>query len=166
MPDDSQSNRERAVGTRKAHYETTGCEILAQTKASVTHFVAGLGTGGTFRGVGARLRRGRPGVKLIAVQPDGPFHGLEGLKHMASAIVPGIYDPNMADETIFVRTEAAEEMVRRVEEDQHMQIGASAGANLVASLRVAERIMKRVQSATIVTVIPDREDREDNRGME
>ena len=97
----------------QAHYETTGREIIRQTDGRITHFVAGLGTSGTFTGVGRRLRELRAGIRLISVQPSSPLHGLEGLKHMASAIVPSIYDPTLADDNLWVQTEDAHDLVDR-----------------------------------------------------
>ena len=135
----------------RAHYETTGPEILEQTDGRVTHFVAGLGTSGTFVGTGRRLREHRPNVRLVSVQPESPLHGLEGLKHMESAIVPGIYDPLLADEDIRVSTERAHELTRRLAAEEGLLVGASSGAALAASLDVAEDL----REAVIVTVFPD-----------
>lgn len=138
----------------RAHYETTGFEICQQTQGRLTHFVAGLGTSGTFMGVTRRLREMNPGVRAISVQPDEPFHGLEGLKHMASAIVPAIYDPSLADENISMRTEDAYGMVRRLAREEGILAGVSSGAALCACLQVAERL-ERGQRAVIVTIFPD-----------
>jgi S-sulfo-L-cysteine synthase (O-acetyl-L-serine-dependent) len=135
----------------RAHYETTGVEIFEQTGGRVTHFVAGLGTSGTFVGTGRRLRELKPEVKLISMQPDSPFHGLEGLKHMETAIVPGIYDPTLADEEIEVDTEEAHAMVKRLARREGWFVGISSAANVVAAMRVAERIDKGV----IVTILSD-----------
>ncbi len=135
----------------RAHYETTGVEIFEQTQGRITHFVAGLGTSGTFIGVGRRLRELKPGVKLISMQPDSPFHGLEGLKHMETAIVPGIYDQALADEQIEVSTEEAHAMVKRLARREGWFVGVSSGANVVAAMRVAEEIDEGV----IVTVLCD-----------
>lgn len=135
----------------RAHYETTGPELWQQTGGQVTHFVTGLGTGGTFTGVGRRLREYRPDVRLIAVQPDSPLHGLEGLKHYASAIVPGIYDPSLADEMVAILTEDAYEMVRRLAREAGLLVGISSGANIAAALRIAERL----EEGVVVTVICD-----------
>jgi cysteine synthase B len=135
----------------RAHYETTGVEIFEQTGGRVTHFVAGLGTSGTFVGTGRRLRELKPEVKLISMQPDSPFHGLEGLKHMETAIVPGIYDPTLADEEVEVGTEEAHAMVKRLARREGWFVGISSAANVVASLRVAERIDEGV----IVTILSD-----------
>jgi cysteine synthase B len=135
----------------QAHYEGTGAEILQQTGGRITHFVAGLGTSGTFVGAGRRLREARPGIRLVSVQPDSPLHGLEGLKHMATAIVPSIYDPSLADEDVQVETEAAWDMVRRLAREEGLFVGVSGGAALVAAVRVAQRL----DHGLIVTVIPD-----------
>jgi cysteine synthase B len=135
----------------RAHYETTGVEIFEQTGGRVSHFVAGLGTSGTFVGTGRRLRELKPEVKLISMQPDSPFHGLEGLKHMETAIVPGIYDPTLADEGVEVETEEAHAMVKRLARREGWFVGVSSAANVVASMRVAERIDEGV----IVTILSD-----------
>ena len=135
----------------RAHYETTGVEIFEQTGGRVTHFVAGLGTSGTFIGAGRRLRELKPEVKLVSMQPDSPFHGLEGLKHMETAIVPGIYDPTLADEEVEVGTEEAHAMVKRLARREGWFVGISSAANVVAALRVAERIDEGV----IVTILSD-----------
>ncbi len=135
----------------QAHYLTTGPEILAQTNGQITHFVAGLGTTGTLMGTGRYLREQLPNVKIIAFQPDASFHGLEGLKHMPSAIKPGIYDPSFADEMLEVQTEAAHEMVRRLAREEGLFVGISSGAALVAAMQVASRI----QDGVIVTLFPD-----------
>lgn len=139
----------------KAHYETTGPEIWEQTGGSVTHFVAGLGTSGTFMGTGRRLKDYRPTVRLVSVQPDSPFHGLEGLKHMATAIVPGIYDPALADEDVAVSTEDAQRMVLRLAREEGLLAGVSSGANVFASLRLARRVAEAGEQAQIVTILPD-----------
>ena len=135
----------------RAHYETTGVEIFEQTGGRVTHFVAGLGTSGTFVGTGRRLRELKPEVKLVSMQPDSPFHGLEGLKHMETAIVPGIYDPTLADEEVEVGTEEAHAMVKRLARREGWFVGISSAANVVAAMRVAERIDEGV----IVTILSD-----------
>jgi S-sulfo-L-cysteine synthase (O-acetyl-L-serine-dependent) len=135
----------------RAHYETTGVEIFEQTGGRVTHFVAGLGTSGTFVGAGRRLRELKPEVKLISMQPDSPFHGLEGLKHMETAIVPGIYDPALADEEVEVDTEEAHAMVKRLARREGWFVGISSAANVVAAMRVAERI----DAGVIVTILCD-----------
>lgn len=136
----------------RAHYETTGPEIWQQMQGRVTHFVAGLGTSGTFVGAGRRLRECNPRVRLIAVQPDSPLHGIEGMKHMATAIVPGIYDPELADETIEVGTEEAQTTARRLAREEGLLAGVSGGANVAAALRVAA---EAGPEALIVTLLPD-----------
>jgi proteasome lid subunit RPN8/RPN11 len=139
----------------RAHYETTGVEVIEQTNGRLTHFVAGLGTSGTFVGTGRRLRAWRPSVRLISVQPSSPLHGLEGLKHMASAIVPRIYDPGLADEDVAVTTEDARALTRRLAEDAGVLVGPSSGAALSACLSLADQIDRGV----IVTIFPDAGDR-------
>jgi cysteine synthase B len=139
----------------RAHFETTGPEILAQTEGTITHFVAGLGTSGTFMGTGRRLRKENPAIKLISFQPDSPLHGLEGLKHMETAIVPGIYDPLLADTDMRVSTEDAYTMVRRLAREEGLLVGISGGAALAAALTVA----RDVRDAAIVTVFPDSADK-------
>jgi cysteine synthase B len=135
----------------QAHYLTTGPEIFAQTNGQVTHFVAGLGTSGTLMGTGRYLREQLPHVKIISFQPDAPFHGLEGLKHMPSAIKPGIYDESLAGKPLEVRTEAAHEMVRRLAREEGLFVGISSGAAAVAALEVASKLKEGV----VVTVFPD-----------
>jgi cysteine synthase B len=135
----------------RAHYDTTAPEIIEQTSGRLTHLVAGLGTSGTFMGVGRRLRRFNPAIKLISFQPDKAFHGLEGLKHMESAIVPGIYDPTLADEDLRVSTERAYGMVRRLAREEGLLAGISSGAALAVSLDVAQRL----KSGIVVTIFPD-----------
>ncbi len=138
-------------GNWRSHYDTTAPEIIEQTSGRLTHFVAGLGTSGTFVGTGRRLRRFNPNIRLISFQPDGPFHGLEGLKHMDSAIVPGIYDPTLADEDLRVSSERAYDLVRRLAREEGLLAGISSGAALAASLDVA----RRLDSGVIVTIFPD-----------
>jgi cysteine synthase B len=136
----------------RAHFDTTGPEIFEQTAGRVTHFVAGLGTSGTFIGTGRALKRANPSITLISFQPDSPFHGLEGMKHMASAMVPKIYDPTVADENIEVATEAAHHFVLRLAREAGLLVGISAGAALAAVLKVAARVPR---GSVIVTVFPD-----------
>jgi cysteine synthase B len=143
----------------KAHYNTTAVEILNQTDGRVTHFVAGLGTSGTMMGVGRRLREEIPGVRIVAVQPDSPFHGLEGLKHMGSAIVPAIFDPSFPDEHRAIPTEAAYALVRRAARDEGLRIGISSGATLHAALEIAREAARAGEPARIVTIFPDGADR-------
>ena len=133
----------------RAHYDTTGPEILEQAGGRLTHFVAGLGTSGTFVGVARRLRESGGDVVLASVQPDGPLHGIEGLKHMDTAIVPGIYDPSLADQDVRIDTEAAIAMTRRLAREEGLLVGISSGANVVASLSIAE------PPAVVVTVLCD-----------
>jgi cysteine synthase B len=135
----------------RAHFDTTGPEIIEQTSGRLTHFVAGLGTSGTFMGTGRALRRYNASIALISFQPDSPFHGLEGLKHMESAIVPPIYDPTLADEDLRVSTEEAHGLVRRLAREEGLLVGISSGAALAAALRVG----KRLTSGVVVTVFPD-----------
>jgi cysteine synthase B len=135
----------------RAHYETTAVEVLEQTSGRVTHFVAGLGTTGTFVGTGRRLRERIPEVRLVAVQPDSALHAIEGLKHMDSALRPGIYDATLADEHVAISTERAQAMTRRLANEEGLLVGVSSGAALAASLDLASRIDRGV----IVTVFPD-----------
>lgn len=138
-------------GNWRAHYDTTAPEIFEQTSGRITHFVAGLGTSGTFVGTGRRLRKFNPAIKLISFQPDSAFHGLEGLKHMATAIVPGIYDPSLADEDLRIDTERSYRMVRRLAREEGLLAGISSGAAAVAMLDVA----RRLDDGVVVTVFPD-----------
>lgn len=145
----------------RAHYVTTAEEIWHQTEGRVTHLVAGLGTTGTLMGTGRRLRERNPKIELIAVQPDGPFHGLEGLKHLASAIVPGIYDPALADRTEFVATEDADERVRDLAQTAGLLVGWSAGAAVVGAERALSAAYGRhtAAEACVVVIAPDAGDR-------
>ena len=138
-------------GNWRAHYDTTGPEIIEQTAGAVTHFVAGLGTSGTFVGTARRLRQFSKSIKLISFQPATAFHGLEGLKHMESAIVPGIYDPSIADEDLRVESEDAFDMVRRLAREEGVMAGISSGAAVAAVLQVA----RKLKTGIIVTVCPD-----------
>jgi S-sulfo-L-cysteine synthase (O-acetyl-L-serine-dependent) len=135
----------------RAHYETTALEILEQTDGRVTHFVAGLGTSGTFMGVGRRLKEHDRDVRLISVQPDSPLHAVEGLKHMETAIQPGIYDAALADEDVRISTERAHDLTRRLAREEGILAGVSSGAALAACLDLAERI----RDGVIVTIFPD-----------
>jgi cysteine synthase B len=140
----------------RAHYETTGKEIWQQTGGQVTHFVAGMGTSGTFMGTTRRLKEFNPAVRCISMQPDGPLHGLEGMKHMPSAIVPGIYDPELADDRIEVGTEDAHRMVLKLAREEGLLVGPSSGANLVAAIRIAERLKSQgVNDGVVVTIFCD-----------
>lgn len=140
----------------RAHYETTGPEIWQQTEGRLTHFVAGLGTTGTMMGVGRYLREIQPSVKLISMQPDSPFNGLEGLKHMETAIVPPIYDPTVADENVECRTEDAYVMVKRLAREEGLLVGISAGGNVHSALQVAKTAPP---GSVIVTILCDGADR-------
>ncbi|MGA2235978.1 MAG: cysteine synthase family protein [Terriglobales bacterium] len=138
----------------RAHYETTANEIWQQTEGRITHFVAMLGTTGTFVGTTRRLKELHPKIRCISLQPDSAFHGIEGAKHLPSAIVPRIYDPALADENLEIATEDAHAMARRLAREQGLLVGVSAAAAIVGSLRVAERL-KEDQRATIVTILCD-----------
>ena len=139
----------------QAHYHSTGVEIWRQTGGQVTHFVAGLGTSGTLMGSGRRLKQYNPAIKIVSVEPDSPFHGLEGLKHMNTAIQPGIYDPDFADVKLGVRTEAAHAMARRLAREEGYLVGISAAAAMVGCLEVAEELARQGQAALIATLFPD-----------
>lgn len=136
----------------RAHFETTGPEIFAQTEGRLTHFVAGLGTSGTFVGVSRYLIEKDPSIHCISAEPDSPLHGLEGMKHMASAMVPPIYDPTLAESRLEISTEVAYETCRRLAREEGVFVGPSAGANVAAALSVAK---EAAMPATIVTVLCD-----------
>lgn len=138
----------------QAHYRTTANEIWEQTAGRVTHFVCGLGTSGTFMGTTRRLRELKPGIRCISLQPDGPFHGLEGWKDMATAMRPAIYDEQLADENLLVSTESAYAMVKRAAREEGILLSPSAGAALVGALQVAAGVPDNEQ-AVIVTVFAD-----------
>ena len=140
----------------RAHYESTGLEIWEQTEGRVTHFIAGLGTSGTFVGTSRRLKELNPAIRAISMQPDSPFHGLEGLKHMASALVPGIYDPTLADENVEVATEDGQQMARRLAREEGLLVGTSSGANVFAALRLA---LSLPRDSVVVTILCDGGDR-------
>jgi cysteine synthase B len=139
----------------RAHYQSTAPEIFSQTDARITHFVAGLGTSGTFVGTARRLKELNPEIRCISFQPDDPFHGLEGMKHMATAIKPGIYDPSVADEDLGISTEEAYVMTRRLAREEGLLVGVSSGAAMVAALKVAQQARQGV----IVTIFPDSGDK-------
>ena len=140
----------------QAHYLTTGPEIWRDTNGRITHLVAGVGTSGTLMGAGRFLKEQRPDIRLVAVEPDGPFHGLEGLKHMATAIVPAIYDPSAIDETLFVVTEEAESRVRAVARENGLFVGWSTGAALVAAEELlARQAGEHPESPVVVVIAPD-----------
>ncbi|HWX42196.1 MAG TPA: cysteine synthase family protein [Blastocatellia bacterium] len=135
----------------RAHYETTAPEIWEQTGGRITHFIAGLGTTGTFVGTSRRLKELNPEIKTISFQPDSPFHGLEGLKHLATAIVPGIYDSELADQNYEINTEEAHEYARQLGRREGLLVGVSGGAALACALQIARKIKQGV----IVTIFPD-----------
>ncbi len=139
----------------KAHFEGTGPEIIAQTSGTITHFVAAMGTSGTFTGTTRRLRRDLPEVKCYSVQPSSGFHGLEGLKHMPTAIRPGFYDESMADGNLWIETEDAYRMVRRLAREEGLLVGISSGCNVHAATLLARDLAERGESATIVTILCD-----------
>jgi cysteine synthase B len=139
----------------RSHYESTAPEIWEQTDGEVTYFVAGLGTSGTFVGTATRLREYNSEIKLVSFEPDSPFHGLEGMKHMASAIVPEIYDPTIADQNLGTPTEDAYDMVKRLAQEEGILVGISAGAAVATSLRVA----RELESGVVVTVLCDSADK-------
>ena len=140
----------------RAHYETTGAEIWRQTEGRVSHFLAGLGTTGTFTGVSRRLREHNPRVRTIALQPDSPLHGIEGLKHMPTARVPGIYDPSLPDEQVTLETEHALRMKDRLAKEEGLFVGPSSGANVFAALRLARSLPP---GSVVVTILCDHGER-------
>ncbi|MEP7074565.1 MAG: cysteine synthase family protein [Acidobacteriota bacterium] len=136
----------------KAHFKTTAPEIWNQTNGRITHFVAGLGTTGTFVGTTRGLKQFNPAVQAISFQPESPIHGLEGMKHLATAIVPGIYDPDLADDSFAISTEDAQAMTRRLAREEGLLVGPSSGANVFAAIEIAKRLEER---AVIVTILCD-----------
>jgi S-sulfo-L-cysteine synthase (O-acetyl-L-serine-dependent) len=138
----------------KAHYHTTAIEII-DALPGITHFVAGLGTTGTFVGTGRRLRELKPDIRLISLQPDAALHGLEGWKHLETALVPEIYDPGVADANEEVSTEDAYAMIREAHEKEGLLLSPSAAANLVGTIRIA----RRLEEGVLVTVLPDNADK-------
>jgi cysteine synthase B len=142
-----------------AHYHTTGPEIWQQSHGQVTHFIAGIGTSGTFTGVTRHLKEHNPAIQAISFLPDSPFHGIEGLKHMGASIVPAIYNPHLADRTLEVETEAAYEMAKRLAREEGLLVGISAAAAVVVSLRIAREEAAAGRSAVLVTVLPDSADK-------
>lgn len=139
----------------RAHYNSTGVEIWEQTDGAVTHFIAGLGTSGTLMGTGRRLKDYNPDVQIIALQPDSPFHGLEGLKHMPTAIKPGIYDEFFPDRQIGISTEDTHLMARRLAREEGYLVGISAAAATVGALQIANELVERGEPGVIVTLFPD-----------
>ena len=143
----------------RSHYESTAPEIWEQTEGEITHFVAGLGTSGTFVGTSTRLKELNPDIKVVSFEPDSPFHGLEGMKHMGSAIVPPIYDPMVADENRATPTEDAYAMVKRVAREEGVLIGISAGAAVATALEVAREIEAAGETGTVATILCDGADK-------
>ena len=139
----------------RAHYNTTANEIWRQTEGRVTHFVATMGTTGTFVGTTRRLKELNPHVRCISMQPDSPFHGIEGTKHMPAAIIPGIYDEALADDNLWISTEASYAMTKRMAREEGLLVGISAGANVVAATQLAQRLVDNGESGTIVTILCD-----------
>ena len=139
----------------RAHFEGTGAEIIRQTNGRVTHFVTSMGTSGTFTGTSRRLKRDVPGVKCISAQPSSGFHGLEGLKHMPTAIVPAIYDPSLADDNLWLETEDAYAMTRWLGRQEGLLVGMSSGANVHAAREIGKRLVAAGQSGVVVTVLCD-----------
>jgi len=136
----------------RAHYDGTGQEIWEQTEGRITHFVAGLGTCGTFTGVGRRLKELNPAVQLISMEPDSPIHGLEGLKHLPTSRRPGIFDPTLADKTVEIETESAQAMTRRLGREEGLFVGVSSGANVLAALTLARELPP---NSVVVTILCD-----------
>ena len=143
----------------RAHYLSTANEIWNQSGGQITHFVAMLGTTGTFVGTSRRLKELNPAIQCVSLQPDSAFHGIEGAKHLASAIVPGIYDPNLADRDLPISTEAAHDMVRRLAREEGMLAGISAGAAMTGCLQLGRELAAQHQDAVIVTIFPDSADK-------
>lgn len=143
----------------KAHFDTTAVEIMDQTKRRITHFVAGLGTSGTFMGTARRLKQDMPHVQCYSMQPATGFHGLEGMKHMPTAMVPKIYDPTLADENLWVETEDAFAMVRRAAREDGLLVGISSGANIIAARKVGKRLISEGKTGVIVTIFCDGADK-------
>lgn len=139
----------------KAHYLSTGPEIIEQTKGKITHFIACLGTTGTIVGTGKALKEFNPGIRVIALEPDDAMHGIEGLKHMESSIIPGIYDQNVPDETIYINTDRAYDMVVRMTTVAGLAVGHSSGAAMVGAIQIA----KKIEEGVIVAIFPDGGDR-------
>ena len=136
----------------RAHFDGTGREIWEQTEGRVTHFLSGLGTCGTFVGVSRRLKEYNPGVRAISMEPDSPIHGLEGLKHLPTSRMPGIFDPTLADEKVEVVTEQAQAMARRLAREEGLFVGVSSGANVVAALALARKLPP---NSVVVTILCD-----------
>jgi cysteine synthase B len=139
----------------QAHYQTTGVEIWEQTGGRVTHFVAGLGTTGTFTGTSRRLKEFTPTLQAISVQPDSPFHGLEGLKHIPTALRPGIFDETLVDRNLGISTEATYEMARRLAREEGLLVGISSASAMLGALTIAEELAERGEAGVVVTLFPD-----------
>jgi cysteine synthase B len=139
----------------KAHFDGTGVELIEQTNGGITHFVACMGTSGTFMGTSKRLKRDLPGVQCISAQPSSGFHGLEGLKHMPTAIVPGIYDPEIADDNLWIETEDAYRMTRWLGRNEGLLVGMSSGANVHAAREIGRRLVAEGRTGLVVTVLCD-----------
>jgi len=144
-------NQYSNLANPKAHHESTAAEIWEQTRGEITHFVAGLGTSGTFVGTASGLKELDPFIELISFEPDSPLHGLEGMKHMESSMIPEIYDPSIADRNLSTSTEEAYATVKRLAREEGLLVGISAGAAVATALRVAGEL----ETATVVTVLPD-----------
>jgi cysteine synthase B len=143
----------------QAHFETTGPEIIAQTEGRITHFVTLLGTSGTFMGNSRRLRKELPHVECISAQPSTGFHGIEGTKHMPTAIVPGIYDEKLADRNLWIETEHCHKMVKRLAREEGLLVGISGAGNVVAALTVAKELQAQGKNGVIVTILCDSADK-------
>ncbi|HEY4363582.1 MAG TPA: cysteine synthase family protein [Bryobacteraceae bacterium] len=139
----------------KAHFDGTAVEIMEQTAGRITHFVTCMGTSGTFTGNSRRLKRDVPGITCISAQPSSSFHGLEGLKHMPTAIVPGIYDEKLADENLWIETEDAYKMTRWMGKNEGLLVGMSSGANVHAAHTIGQRLVNEGRSGVIVTILAD-----------
>ena len=146
-------------GNWQAHFDSTGPEILDQTEGRVTHFAAALGTSGTFMGTTRYLRQEKRSVRCISAQPASSFHGLEGLKHMPTAIVPGIYDAGLADRNLWLETEDAHAMVKRLAREEGLLVGVSAGANVCAALQIGRELVDCGEAGVIVTILCDSADK-------
>jgi S-sulfo-L-cysteine synthase (O-acetyl-L-serine-dependent) len=146
-------------GNPLAHYHGTGVEILRDVGDQITHFVAGLGTSGTMMGTARRLKEHHRPIRCVAVEPDSPLHGLEGLKHMASSLVPSIYDAKRHDELVAVTTEDGWDMADRLAREEGLHVGHSSGANIVCAVRIAERLQREGTPGCVVAIVADRGDR-------
>ncbi|RJP75166.1 MAG: cysteine synthase family protein [Candidatus Abyssobacteria bacterium SURF_17] len=145
------ANQYGADSNWRAHYDSTGIEVYRQTESRITHFVAGVGTGGTIMGTGRRLKEYNPDIRVLAIEPSEPLHGIEGLKHMASSIKPAIYDECFPDGTVGVKTDEAHQWVQKLAKERGLFIGLSGGAAIAGALKVAETL----ETGVIVTILPD-----------